>query len=209
MKTRIVALTCALSAAACGGADNRPAQDPASASTTVAPSDSTVVASPTTQSSNAKALAPSAASQSSASSNTTAATSGGDRSLNPTNRQADPTADAPPSATPIAVDGPGSADQTKNADNTKINERDRHGALTPMDQGNSDSETKISAAIRRGIMSDKTLSFAAKNVKIITIGSKVTLRGTVKSDQEKATIEALAKQTGGVSEVDDQLEVKK
>jgi osmotically-inducible protein OsmY len=125
-----------------------------------------------------------------------------------TNRTPDTSAVAPPFGGAPVVNNPGSADQTRNADNTRINDRDRHAALTPMNQGNSGAETKITAAIRRGIMSDKTLSFTAKNVKVITVGSKVTLRGPVKSDQEKAAIEAVAKQTDGVSEVDDQLEVK-
>lgn len=102
----------------------------------------------------------------------------------------------------------GAYEQTKTADNTKVNERDRHtSALTPMVQGNSGSETKISADIRKGIMNDPTLSFTAKNVKIITVGTKVTLRGPVKSAQEKVAIEALAKRAGGVSEIDNQLEV--
>jgi osmotically-inducible protein OsmY len=103
----------------------------------------------------------------------------------------------------------GVAVQTADPANTKINERDRHGSLTPMDQGNSRAETKISADIRKGIMHDSTLSFTAKNVKVITVGTKVTLRGPVKSEQEKSAIEALAKQTAGVTEVDNQLEVKK
>jgi len=112
-------------------------------------------------------------------------------------------------AAPVVNNNPGAADQTKAADNTKVNDRDRHGTLTPMDQGNSTSEVKITAAIRKGLMGDKSLSTTAKNVKVITVGSKVTLRGPVKSDQEKASIQALARQTAGVSEVDDQLEVKK
>jgi hyperosmotically inducible protein len=78
-----------------------------------------------------------------------------------------------------------------------------------MDQGNSGAETKITAAIRRGIMNHKTMSFIAKNVKVITVGNRVTLRGPVKSDEERAAIEAIARQTEGVAEVDDQLEVKK
>jgi osmotically-inducible protein OsmY len=78
-----------------------------------------------------------------------------------------------------------------------------------MDQGNSGTETKITAAVRQAMMSDKSLSFTAKNVKVITVGSRVTLRGPVKSEQERASIEALAKRTAGVSEVDNQLEVKK
>jgi osmotically-inducible protein OsmY len=111
--------------------------------------------------------------------------------------------------TSTVLNNPGVADHSMNADNTKTNDRDRHGALTPMDQGNSGSETKITATIRKGIMADSTLSFTAKNVKVITVGSKVTLRGPVNSDPEKASIAALAKQTAGVSEVDNQLEVKK
>jgi hyperosmotically inducible periplasmic protein len=110
---------------------------------------------------------------------------------------------------PLVVDNPGAHDQTKNADNTKINDRDRHGALTPMNQGNSADETKITASIRKGLMGDSSLSFTAKNVKVITVGTKVTLRGPVSSDQEKSTIETRAKQTAGVTEVDNQLEVKK
>jgi osmotically-inducible protein OsmY len=78
-----------------------------------------------------------------------------------------------------------------------------------MNQGNSSDETKLTATIRRGLMGDKSLSFTAKHVKIITVGTKVTLRGPVNSDQEKAAVELRAKQTPGVTDVDDQLEVKK
>ena len=46
-------------------------------------------------------------------------------------------------------------------------------------------------------------------MKIITVAGKVTLRGPVKSDAEKATIEAKTKAAAGVTEVDNQLEVKK
>ena len=78
-----------------------------------------------------------------------------------------------------------------------------------MDQGGSQTERSITASIRKGVVADKSLSFTAKNVKIITTGSKVTLRGPVKSDQERSAIETRAKQTPGVTEVDNQLEVKK
>jgi osmotically-inducible protein OsmY len=104
---------------------------------------------------------------------------------------------------------PGSANQTSDADNTKLNERDRQGAPTPATQGNSRDETKITAAIRRDVTSDKSLSFTAKNVKIITVGTKVTLRGPVRSDAERSAIEAHARQAPGVTDVDDQLEIKK
>jgi osmotically-inducible protein OsmY len=57
-------------------------------------------------------------------------------------------------------------------------------------------------------MADDTLSFTGKNVKVITVGNKVTLRGPVKTDQAKLAIAAIATRTPGVNEVDNQLEVK-
>jgi len=110
----------------------------------------------------------------------------------PTQKQTEP---SPPAAAP---------------DNTKVNERDRNSAaLTPMDQGNGETDLKITQQIRRAVMADGTLSFTAKNVKIITQGGKVTLRGPVKSEQERNNIEAAARNVAGVAEVDNQLEVKK
>ena len=95
------------------------------------------------------------------------------------------------------------------ADNTKVNDRDRHDTITPTDQGNSKSETDITAAVRKAIVADGDLSFDAKNAKVVTTGTKVTLRGPVKSAEERAAIEQLARKTAGVTEVDNQLEVKK
>ncbi len=105
---------------------------------------------------------------------------------------------------------PRAADGTVAATNTKLNERDRNPSnLTPMDQGNSKDELRITQAIRKGVMADKGLSVNAKNIKIITVGTRVTLRGPVANDQEKASIASRAKQTPGVTDVDDQLEIKK
>jgi len=95
-------------------------------------------------------------------------------------------------------------------DNTKVNKRDTNSAaLTPMDQGNGQTDLKITQQIRQAVMANGSLSFTAKNVKIITQGGKVTLRGPVKSDQERSDIEAAARKVAGVTEVDNQLEVKK
>ena len=96
----------------------------------------------------------------------------------------------------------------KPADNTEINERDRKpGALTPGDQGDSEVDRTITQKIRQGVMKADALSMTAKNVKIITVDSVVTLRGPVKSDKEKADIAAIAQSTEGVKRVDNQLEV--
>ena len=93
-------------------------------------------------------------------------------------------------------------------DTTKTNERDRDSAAkTPMDQSESKEDIAITAVIRKGVMADDELSATAKNVKIITADGVVTLRGPVKSEAEKTTIEALAKDADGVESVDNQLEV--
>ncbi len=94
-------------------------------------------------------------------------------------------------------------------DNTERNTRDRNDAtLTPFDQGSSKNDTEITAQIRRGIRAEKNLSTNAQNVKIITINGKVTLRGPVNNNNEKALIGKIAKQSVHANNVDSQLEVK-
>jgi hypothetical protein len=95
-------------------------------------------------------------------------------------------------------------------DNTKVNERDRSSAaLTPMDQGNGEADLKLTQQIRQAVMADNKLSFTAKNVKIITKDGKVTLRGPVKTADERAAIEADARKAAGTAPIDNQIEVKK
>ena len=99
--------------------------------------------------------------------------------------------------------------ETTKADNTAVNERDRSGdTQTSGDQSNSSADLKISQAIRQALMKDSELSTTAKNVKIITNNGQVTLRGPVKSAQEKAKIDQLAKSAAGGAHIDDQLDVK-
>lgn len=96
------------------------------------------------------------------------------------------------------------------ADNTAINQRDRNSdALTPMDQGTSQADRSITMRIRQAVMHDSSLSFTAKNVKIITINGKVTLRGPVKTDAERTAIENAARKVAGSAQIDSQLEVSK
>jgi hyperosmotically inducible protein len=101
------------------------------------------------------------------------------------------------------------AQDTPAADNTKKNQRDRSGETkTSGDQSNSSQDVKITAAIRRAVVRDHSLSRTAKNVKIITANGMVTLRGPVKSDTEKAKIVELAQSAAGNAKIDNQLEVK-
>jgi hyperosmotically inducible protein len=94
------------------------------------------------------------------------------------------------------------------ADNTKRNERDQGTeALTPGDQGTSEGDRTITQKVRQGVVKSSSLSMTGKNVKIITVDGVVTLRGPVKTDQEKTDIAALAQAVDGVKRVDNQLEI--
>jgi len=95
------------------------------------------------------------------------------------------------------------------ANNSAKNVRDRGNAtLTPMDQGNSEADRTITQGIRKAVTGNGDFSTAAKNVKIITVGGVVTLRGPVKNASERSSIGSIAQQTAGVTRVDNQLEVE-
>ena len=95
------------------------------------------------------------------------------------------------------------------ADNTAKNQRDASGETkTSGDQSESPEDIKITAAIRRAIVADDSLTMTATNVKIITANGKVTLRGPVKTAAEKATIAKIAAKEAGKATIDNQLEVK-
>jgi len=94
-------------------------------------------------------------------------------------------------------------------DSTSTNERDRSGETkTSGDQSNSSADLKITQAIRRALMKDRELSTTAKNIKVITANGQVTLRGPVKTAQEKARVDQIAKSAAGGAQIDDQLDVK-
>ena len=94
------------------------------------------------------------------------------------------------------------------ADNTGKNERDRNDATkTAGDQSENEADRKITQEVRKSIVGDDKLSTNAQNVKIITNDGQVTLRGPVKTEDEKKAIEGKAKQVAGVKNVDNQLEI--
>ena len=81
------------------------------------------------------------------------------------------------------------------------------GRLTASDQGTSDADIETTAKIRRAIVEDDNLSTLAQNVTIVTRDGKVTLRGEVRSMQEKTAVAAKAQTVAGAA-VDNQLTVK-
>ncbi|HEX7666824.1 MAG TPA: BON domain-containing protein [Polyangiaceae bacterium] len=81
-------------------------------------------------------------------------------------------------------------------------------SATPIDQGNGQSDLKITQAIRKEVVGNSDLSFTAKNVKIITKNGHVVLKGEVKTQAEKQAIEGTAFRVAGNANVDDQIVVK-
>lgn len=112
------------------------------------------------------------------------------------------------------VNEPGPAPATPR-DNTAINERDQNpAAKTPLDQSNSEAALKMTASIRQKIVNykgpnDEAMGLNARNVKIITEGQHVTLRGPVDTAEEKALLEKFAKEMAGADNVTSQLELAK
>jgi hypothetical protein len=105
-------------------------------------------------------------------------------------------------ATPI----PGYQDpQQTPPDNTKQN-KDQTNPTADQQKMNPADRT-ITQKIRKAIHEDTTLSTYAHNVKIITQDGKVTLRGPVRSEDEKSNIEAKAVAVAGQGNVTNQLEV--
>jgi hyperosmotically inducible protein len=98
---------------------------------------------------------------------------------------------------------------TKEPDNTASNVRDRNSStLTPLDQGHSQADRDTTAQIRKELIAAKDMSVNAKNVKIITVDGRVTLRGPVKTAEEKRLIGEIANRIARSENVDNQLEVK-
>src|SRR4030095_1155305 len=104
----------------------------------------------------------------------------------------------------------GGAQQTPPAvDNTKGNERDRRKTQPTADQAkNNLNDREIMQKIRKAVMDEKSLSTYAHNVKIISQNGKVTLKGPVRSAEEKETIAQKAVEVAGAGNVTNDITVK-
>jgi osmotically-inducible protein OsmY len=104
--------------------------------------------------------------------------------------------------------GPIAQDQQRAPDNTKTNQGDANkGAVTAEQQKVNPADRETTRQIRSALMKDKSLSTYAHNIKIITQDGKVTLKGPVRSEDEKASIEAKATAVAGADNVTDKLTV--
>jgi osmotically-inducible protein OsmY len=93
-------------------------------------------------------------------------------------------------------------------DNSKVNERDKSKAAVTADQQKLNaSDQQITRNIRSMVVKDKALSTYAHNVKIVTQNGKVTLKGPVRTEDEKSSIESKAKSVAGDGNVTSEIEV--
>jgi hyperosmotically inducible protein len=96
------------------------------------------------------------------------------------------------------------------SDNTKTNARDRQpSAVTADQQKNNKIDLETTRQIRKALMDDKSLSTYAHNVKVVTRGGKVTLKGPVRSEEERQTVAAKAAEVAGAGNVTNQLSIAK
>jgi osmotically-inducible protein OsmY len=94
------------------------------------------------------------------------------------------------------------------ADNTKVNTRDRaKGAVTADQQKENPADRDLAQKVRQSLMQDKSLSSYAHNVKVVAQGGTVTLKGPVRSDEEKRVVEAKAVEVAGKGHVTNELSV--
>jgi hyperosmotically inducible periplasmic protein len=93
-------------------------------------------------------------------------------------------------------------------DNTKMNQADRSNDRPTADQQKDNpSDRELTQHVRQAIMEDKSLSTYAHNVKIISQNGVVTLKGPVRSDDERRAIEAKANEVAGKDKVVNELTV--
>jgi hyperosmotically inducible protein len=98
--------------------------------------------------------------------------------------------------------------QDQPADNTKVNQRDQSKSEATADQQKENpTDRQLVQQIRKALVKDKALSTYGHNVKVIVQNGMVTLKGPVKSDEEKQAIEARAAQIAGSDKVTSELQI--
>jgi hyperosmotically inducible periplasmic protein len=108
--------------------------------------------------------------------------------------------------TPVASRGQDQSAPAASPDNSAINQKQSN---TADQQSEASSDRMLTKKIRQAIIADKSLSVYGHNVKIITKGGSVTLKGPVHSEEEKQSIASKAASiVGSPDKVTNQLLVK-
>ena len=101
------------------------------------------------------------------------------------------------------------AQQYPNSQTAPDNSARNREQMPNADQQKENSEDRETARkIRQALVEDKMLSKYAQNVKVIAENGMVTLRGPVRSDEEKHMVVEKAAEVAGKDNVTDELTVK-
>ena len=79
---------------------------------------------------------------------------------------------------------------------------------TADNQPNATADRETTAKVRKAIVADKDLSTYAHNVKIITVNGAVTLKGPVKSEEEKQKVQTDAASAVSADMITNNLTIK-
>ena len=94
------------------------------------------------------------------------------------------------------------------ADNTKVNVRDKQpGEVTADQQKMNKTDQETARRIRQMVVKDKSLSTYAHNAKIIVRDGTVTLKGPVRSQEEKDSLFRVASSVAGDNKVVNELDI--
>jgi len=105
---------------------------------------------------------------------------------------------------PVFAQQPATNTSQTAPDNTKANKTDQ---LSADKQKNGKHDLAITRDIRRALVADKSLSTYAHNVKVITANGEVTLKGPVRSEEERKAVEAKAVEVAGQGRVANELTI--
>lgn len=97
------------------------------------------------------------------------------------------------------------AQTPEKSDNTRVNKQNQDA--TADKQSNNAADRELARKVRHSVYADKSLSGYAHNIKIIAQDGTVTLKGPVRTEDEKSSVEAKAKEIAGADKVVNQLTV--
>lgn len=76
------------------------------------------------------------------------------------------------------------------------------------EQSNKKEDVELTRKIREDLMKQEKLSLSAKNVQVVTKDGTTHLSGSVKTAEEKALIESIAKRHAGEANVQSRIQVQ-
>jgi len=103
---------------------------------------------------------------------------------------------------------PSSRFYDQNENNAQASPPHSPTAASADEQAQSTKDRELARKVRRAVVSDKSLSTYAHNIKIIAQNGVITLRGAVRSDNEKRAIAAKATEIAGANNVKDEMTVR-